>query len=274
MAAVAGRVGMTMTWAIFAMAALDFLRSLPDASVDLIITDPAYESLNRHRATGTTARLKSFFPTIPNAQYATLAVEWRRVLKVHGAIFLFGDATTQLDVANAAMQSAGWRVHAGGSTQLRKVAVWDKRNMGMGYGLREQTEIVYYWRRSTATRNPSCDRSVRNLFRSDPDALDTQCQAVKSLRGKNRWDEAYYTTQKPVDGLLDVFVEQTTLPGDLVIDSFAGSGSTGAAALSKGRRFLGCDIHPPALEYSHRWLTEDFGPPTGTLPDGQCGLFR
>jgi DNA modification methylase len=38
--------------------AVDWLRQLPDASVDLLITDPPYESLEKHRAIGTTTRLK------------------------------------------------------------------------------------------------------------------------------------------------------------------------------------------------------------------------
>ncbi len=38
--------------------AVDWLRLLPDQSVDLVVTDPPYESLEKHRATGTTTRLK------------------------------------------------------------------------------------------------------------------------------------------------------------------------------------------------------------------------
>ena len=38
--------------------AIEFLRELPDASVDLLLMDPAYESLEKHRKRGTTTRLK------------------------------------------------------------------------------------------------------------------------------------------------------------------------------------------------------------------------
>ena len=41
------------------MDAVEWLRSLPSASVDLMITDPAYESLEKHRKVGTTTRLKN-----------------------------------------------------------------------------------------------------------------------------------------------------------------------------------------------------------------------
>ena len=38
--------------------AVEWLRKVPDASVDLVVTDPPYESLEKHRAVGTTTRLK------------------------------------------------------------------------------------------------------------------------------------------------------------------------------------------------------------------------
>ena len=40
------------------MDAVAWLKSLPDNSIDLMITDPPYESLEKHRARGTTTRLK------------------------------------------------------------------------------------------------------------------------------------------------------------------------------------------------------------------------
>ena len=83
---------------------------------------------------------------------------------------------------------------------------------------------------------------------------------VKGVRGKGS-----YPTEKPVEGLLDVFVRQASKPGDLVIDCFAGSGSTGEAALSQGRRFLGCDVLARAVERTRARLSA-FGPATERIP--------
>src|SRR5438093_7827604 len=67
--------------------AVAWLRTLPAASVDLVITDPAYESLEKHRAIGTTTRLKhsksssnDWFIIFPNVRFAELFVEAFRVL--------------------------------------------------------------------------------------------------------------------------------------------------------------------------------------------------
>src|ERR687898_782462 len=68
--------------------AVEWLRGQPGESVDLLITDPAYESLEKHRAVGTTTRLKhskassnDWFTVFPNARFAELFGEVFRVLK-------------------------------------------------------------------------------------------------------------------------------------------------------------------------------------------------
>jgi len=55
-----------------------------------------------------------------------------------------------------------------------------------------------------------------------------------------------YPTQKPL-GLLRRMISASTKPGDLVVDPFGGSGTTGAAAAELGRRFLLIDSHPEAV---------------------------
>src|SRR4051812_7563956 len=68
--------------------ALAWLRELPGESVDLLITDPPYESLEKHRAVGTTTRLKhsksssnDWFQVFPNEKFGELFEQVYRVLK-------------------------------------------------------------------------------------------------------------------------------------------------------------------------------------------------
>ena len=56
-----------------------------------------------------------------------------------------------------------------------------------------------------------------------------------------------YPTQKP-ERLVERIILATTNPGDLVLDFFLGSGTTAAAAVKSGRRFLGADINLGAIE--------------------------
>ena len=63
-----------------------------------------------------------------------------------------------------------------------------------------------------------------------------------------------YETQKPVK-LLERIILSSSAPGDLVCDLFAGSGTTLEAASMNGRRFLGVDLNPFALQVTRRRLT-------------------
>jgi site-specific DNA-methyltransferase (adenine-specific) len=64
-----------------------------------------------------------------------------------------------------------------------------------------------------------------------------------------------YPTQKPIR-LLERIVAASSRPGDLVLDPYAGSGTTGVAAARLGRRWLLVDRNPSAVEIARRRLTE------------------
>src|SRR3954471_8385202 len=77
------------------------LRALPSDSIDLVITDPPYESLEKHRAVGTTTRLKhskassnDWFAIFPNARFPELFAEVHRVLRRNSHFYLFCDPET------------------------------------------------------------------------------------------------------------------------------------------------------------------------------------
>jgi site-specific DNA-methyltransferase (adenine-specific) len=72
---------------------------------------------------------------------------------------------------------------------------------------------------------------------------DTWWHTIVSPTGRERTS---YPTQKPV-GVLKRIVAASSKPGDLVLDYFAGSGTTGAAALALGRRFHLIDNNPEAI---------------------------
>jgi len=84
--------------------------------------------------------------------------------------------------------------------------------------------------------------SRRELAKCIPDVLEVA-----------RSNETTHSAEKPVD-LLSVFIEQSTLPGELVIDPFAGSGSTGVAAKKLGRAFLGFELDPKWAEVANARL--------------------
>ncbi|NUP12711.1 MAG: site-specific DNA-methyltransferase [Polyangiaceae bacterium] len=210
--------------------AVDFLRKLPDASVDLVVTDPAYESLEKHRAIGTTTRLKhsksssnDWFTIFPNARFPELFAEAHRVLKKNSHLYLFCDAETMF-VAKPLAEEAGFK--------FWKPLVWDKCSIGMGYHYRARYEFVLFFEKGK--------RKLKDLGIAD---IITHAR----IRGG-------YPSEKP-SAVAEVLVKQSSDAGDLVVDPFCGSGSVGVAARTLGRRFAGSDICEEAVETTIERLT-------------------
>jgi site-specific DNA-methyltransferase (adenine-specific) len=211
--------------------AVEWLRRLDDGSVDLVITDPPYESLEKHRAVGTTTRLKhskassnDWFAIFPNARFPELFRELYRVLAKNGHFYLFSDQETMF-AAKPIAEQAGFR--------FWKPIVWDKAKLGLGYHYRAQYELVLFFEKG---KRRLADLSVPDVLR------------YPRIHGG-------YPSEKPV-GLGEIFVRQSSSPGELVVDPFMGSGSTGVAALALGRRFYGNDISPAAVEFARARLSD------------------
>jgi site-specific DNA-methyltransferase (adenine-specific) len=63
-----------------------------------------------------------------------------------------------------------------------------------------------------------------------------------AIRGPER-GEHWHPTQKPIE-VMRWIIEATTAPGDVVLDPYMGSGTTGVAALQSGRGFIGIELEP------------------------------
>ena len=202
--------------------AVAWLAELAPESVDLVITDPAYESLEKHRKTGTTTRLKvsksssnEWFQIFGNERFPTLFAELFRVLKRDRHCYMFCDAETMF-LAKPLAEAAGFK--------FWKPIVWDKVTIGMGYHYRARHEFILFFEKGK--------RRLNDLGIAD---------VITAPRVRNG-----YPTEKPVS-VSEVLIGQSTRPDELVIDPFVGSGSTGVAAVQLGRRFLGCDIAAEAV---------------------------
>jgi site-specific DNA-methyltransferase (adenine-specific) len=199
-----------------------WLRQLASESVDLAITDPPYESLEKHRAIGTTTRLKhsksssnNWFQIFPNQRFPELFAEMYRVLKKNSHFYLFCDQETMF-VAKPLAESAGFK--------FWKPLVWDKRKIGMGYHYRSRYEFILFFEKGKRKLN---DLGIADVI---------ECPRI--AKG--------YPTEKPAS-VSEVLIRQSSEAGNMVIDPFMGSGSVGVAAVSLGRRFMGTDICDEAI---------------------------
>ena len=217
--------------------AIAFLKSQPDSSIDLIVTDPAYSGMNQHlllgkgRIVGTYQEkgqgkwFEEFHDTAEN--YAAFLAECYRVLKDDRHIFLMFDSFSMLSLG------AIVREHF----NVKNVLTWDKVNIGMGHYFRRQTEFILF---ASKGKRPISRRDIPDIWK------------IKRLH------RAPYPTQKPVE-LFEAMIASSKLPSDqqfMVCDPFSGSGSAAIAALRQGASFVGCDISPKAIEFAQNRIKE------------------
>lgn len=196
---------------------------------DLIVTDPPYESLEKHRAVGTTTRLRhskassnDWFEIFPNERFGELCAEAFRVLRKNRHFYCFCDQETMF-VLKPVAEQAGFK--------FWKPLVWDKMKIGMGYHYRARYELILFFEKGKRKLN---DLGV-------PDIIEVP----RVHRG--------YPAEKPIQ-VSEVLISQSTEPGELVIDPFMGACSVGVAATGLGRGFMGNDLCQEAVDVAVRRL--------------------
>lgn len=215
---------MNTTITVHQQDAVEWLHMQPNQSVNLIVTDPAYQSLEKHRAKGTTTRLKNsaassneWFAIFPNARYLDFFIEAYRVLDDNSHMYVMCDQETGLLIKPIAEQ-VGFK--------FWKFITWDKCAMGMGYHYRNQTEWVMFLEKGK--------RKLNNLG---------MCDVLRHKRVRNG-----YPTEKPMQLYADL-IEQSTNLDETVADVFFGSGAGLLAAHNLGRKAIGTDISDAAHAY-------------------------
>ncbi len=206
---------------------LAFLRSLPDASVDLIATDPAYSGMNQHlklgrgRIVGTYQKAgepgERWFQEFHDdpANFRELLRQCHRVLRDHRHLYLMFDSYSLLTLGHLVRETF----------DVKNVLVWDKLLLGMGHYFRRRHELIVF---ASKGKRPMRRRDLPDVWRF------------------KRLVRAPYPTQKPVE-LFEAMIEASCEPGFVVVDPFMGSGSCAVAALRRGCRFWGCDSSAKAV---------------------------
>lgn len=262
---------------------LDVLEAMPSGIVDLAYADPPFATGRRQRLvsirTGAGERTRAGFrgqqvtweevsdlawednlPLEPHLAALGVRVrEVHRVLAPHGSLYLHVDWRTVHHVRLLLDEIFG-------PEQFLNEIVWayDFGGRARDRWPRKHDTILWY------AKGPTW------LF--DRDAIDRipylapgLVGAEKAARGKlptDVWwmtivppasaERTGYPTQKPVR-LLERIVAASSRPGDLVLDPYAGSGTTGVAAARLGRRWLLVDRNPVAVEIARGRLAAETG---------------
>jgi site-specific DNA-methyltransferase (adenine-specific) len=213
---------------------LAFLRGLPDASVDLIATDPAYSGMNQHLKLGRGRIVGSYqkagepgekwfqeFHDDP-ATFRELLRQCHRVLRDDRHLYVMFDSYSLLTLGPLVRETF----------DVKNVLVWDKLHLGMGHYFRRRHELIVF---ASKGKRPMRRRDLPDVWRF------------------KRLSRAPYPTQKPVE-LFETMIVASCEPGFVVVDPFMGSGSCAVAAQRHGCTFWGCDSSATAVALAQQRL--------------------
>ena len=132
---------------------------------------------------------------------------------------------------------------------LLNLCVWNKSNAGMGSLYRSKHELVFVYRVGDAPHFNAVELGKHGRNRTNV----WDYASVNSFKGSRRADLDLHPTVKPTAMVADA-LQDVTRRGDLVLDTFLGSGTTLIAAEGTGRRFRGVDIDPAYVDIAiERW---------------------
>jgi modification methylase len=224
---------------------IEALKALPDRSVDLVFADPPYNlqlggDLLRPDNSKVDAVDDAWDQFESFAAYDAFSRAWlgecRRVLKDDGALWVIGSYHNIFRVG-ALLQDLGFWI-------LNDV-IWRKSNPMPNFkGARftNAHETLIWASKSRGGRrytfNYDAMKMANDELQMRSDWTLALCTGEERL--KDETGAKAHPTQKP-EALLHRVVMASTRPGDLILDPFFGTGTTGAAAKRLGRRFIGIE---------------------------------
>jgi site-specific DNA-methyltransferase (adenine-specific) len=272
---------------------LEFLRGVPDESVNLIYIDPPFNtgvkqsmtSLktvrdedgdrtgfggNRYRTER--GENKSYVDSFDDYMgfLAPRIEEARRVLAADGSLFLHVDQREshyckvlldQVFGRESFMNEIIWSYDYGGRSKRKWPA---KHDSIFWYAVDPKN---YTFNADAIDRIPYMAPSLVGKEKAARGKIPTDVwwQTIVPTNGKERTG---YPTQKPM-AILERIVKVHSNPGELVMDFFAGSGTTGEAAGKNDRQFTLVDANPEAVQVAAKRLTQYEPECVGFTPEPQ-----
>ena len=206
---------------------IEFMKSLPDESVDLLCTDPPYRITSR----GSTGSMSGYITSdiAKNGkifQHNDIDIEeylpeFYRILKADAHCYI---------MCNNVNLPHFFDVIGKSDFHFVKLLVWDKQSKICGRYYMGQIEHIFMLRKGK-------DKPINNCSQSDLLSF-SNFNREKDKDGNNLHD-----SMKPIP-LMQCLIENSTQEGELVLDPFIGSGTTALACIRSKRHYIGCEIDP------------------------------
>lgn len=206
--------------------AIEFMKTLGDESVDLIVTDPPYPTTKRGISKNTTTgglvrselgRKGKIFKhnDIKPIEYIP---EFYRLLKDGSHCYTMTNHVNLQEMINVATE-CGFK--------FIKSLIWNKGNKIMGQYYMSQFEYILFFRKGKGKKINKCGTA---------DILNVPNKKTKDENGKNIHD-----TEKPIE-LMKILIENSSQEGEMVFDPFVGVGATAIACKELNRQYIGIEL--------------------------------
>lgn len=240
------------------------MSTMPDESVDFVFADPPYHLSNGGLSVASGRAVSVNKGTWDESkgldEDLDFHLRWlsgvKRILKPHGSLVVSGTYHS-IYRCGFALERLDFRI-------LNEI-VWFKPNgapnlTGRNFAASHETLI---WASKSKQAKHTFNYQLMKDFEAPSDSLRNpgkQMRDVWSIPTTPAREKVLgkHPTQKPLE-LLRRFVVACSNPGDLVLDPFSGSGTTGVAAIGLGRRFIGIDNNPEYLELSRARIVNEGG---------------
>lgn len=198
---------------------LELSKNIPDNSIDLIVTDPPYKCISggkphlKTQPSGILSKNDGKVFAHNNISANDYFHELYRILKDNTHCYIM---TNTLNIENflSVAKKVGFKLH--------NILIWKKNNATPSRWYMKNCEYILFFRKGKA-------KTINNVGTK-------QVIEVDNIIGSK-----VHPTEKPVE-LMKILIENSSYIGDLVLDPFMGSGSSGIAALKLNRRFIGVEL--------------------------------
>ena len=213
--------------------AIDFMKTLEDESVDLIVTDPPYKVTARGNAGNSGGMMQSKLSMqgrifkhndVRPMEYIP---EFYRLLKDGSHCYIMTNHVNLQEILNTATECG---------FHFIKSLIWNKGNKIMGRFYMSQFEYILFFRKGKGKKINKCGTA---------DILNVPNKKTKGKDGKNIHD-----TEKPVE-LMKILIENSSQENEVVLDPFVGVGSTALACKELNRNFIGIELDENYYNIAH-----------------------
>jgi len=224
---------------------LDLMGRIAPETFDMVFADPPYMLSNGgmtcHSGQRVSVNKGEWDRSRGIEEDHEFVMQWlaacRRVMKPDATIWVSGTHHIIYSVGFA-MQKLGFKI-------LNDI-IWYKVNPPPNLSCRyftHSTEIILWAARSERSKHRFNYEAMRAMDNSPFDGPGRQMRNVWAILPPRGAEKAYgaHPTQKPL-ALLDRIIQASTVPGDIILDPFIGSGTTAVSALASGRRCVGIDL--------------------------------